>query len=61
MATYRVKLAYGDPGKTKSTRQDITVDATSDSVAIQLAINKFKSSNSTNRNKEVDAIEIKEI
>ena len=61
MATYRVKVVYGNPGQNKNSSQQITVEAESDSVAIELAINKFKNSNSTYRNKEVDAVDVRKI
>lgn len=61
MATYRVKIAYGNPGQHKSNHQQITVEAESDAVAMELAINKFKNSNSAYRNKEVDAVDVRKI
>ena len=61
MPKFRVTVKYGDPGKTKSTSQDITVDAGSESVAMQLAANQFRNSNAAYRNKEVDVVRIKEL
>ncbi len=61
MANYRVKIKYGDPDKYKHNSQSITVDAENETTAMQLAINKFKNSNSTYKNKEVDVVEIKKV
>jgi hypothetical protein len=61
MAKFRVTVKYGDPGKPKSTSQDITVEAGSESVAMQLAVNQFKNSNSAYRNKEADVVKIKQL
>lgn len=61
MAKYQVKIKYGDPGKYKNTTQTVVVEAESESTAMKLAINKFKNSNSTYANKEVDVVEIKKI
>jgi len=44
MNKYRVKIAYGDPGKHKSNHQNIEVQAETDATAITLAIAKFKNS-----------------
>jgi len=59
MTKYVVKLKYGNPGEYKNTSQSVTVEADSESTAMQLAINKFKNSNSTYKNKEVDVVDIK--
>jgi hypothetical protein len=61
MAKYRVKIKYGNPGESKNNTQTVDVEAGSESAAMQLAINKFKNSNSTYANKDVDVVEIKEI
>lgn len=61
MGKYRVTIKYGNPGEFKSSSQDIVVEAGSESVAMQLAPNKFKNSNSAYRNKEVDVVKVKEI
>jgi hypothetical protein len=61
MPKFRVTVKYGDPGKTKNSSQDVTVEAGSESVAMQLAANQFRNSNSTYRDKEVDVVRIKEI
>ena len=61
MAKFRVTLKYGDPGKYKHNSQTVTVEAGSESTAMTLAINKFKNSNSTYKNKEVDVVKIEEI
>jgi len=59
MNKYRVKIAYGDPGRHKSNHQYIEVQAESDANAITLAIAKFKNSNSAYRNKDAEAVEVK--
>lgn len=59
MAKFRVKLKYGDPGKYKHDSQTIDVEADSEHSAEQVAVNKFKNSNSTYRNKEVEVIDVK--
>jgi len=61
MAKYEVKLKYGNPGKDKHDSQTVTVEANSESVAMELAVSKFKNSNAIYKNKEVDVINIKEI
>lgn len=61
MAKFRVSIKYGDPGKSKSSSRDVTVEAGSESVAMQLAVNQFKNSSSSYRNKEVDVVRIKQI
>ncbi|WP_256077719.1 hypothetical protein [Massilia sp. YIM B04103] len=61
MAKFRVTIKHGDPGKYKNSSQDITVEASSEAVALELAPNKFRSSNPAYRNKEVDVVGIKEI
>lgn len=61
MNKYRVTLKYGDPGKYKNSSQSITVEAESDSTAMKLAENKFKNSNSTYKNKEVDIVKVEKI
>jgi|GEM_PF-1442020 len=61
MAKYQVKIKYGNPGEYKHSSQTINVEAGSESTAAQLAISKFKNSNSTYKNKDVDVFEIKEI
>lgn len=61
MAKYRVTIKYGNPGEHKNTSQNITVDAESESTAMQLAVNKFKSSNAAYRNKEAEAVKIEKI
>lgn len=59
MAKFRVTIKYGDPGKSMSTTRDITVEAGSESVAMNLAVNQFKSSASSYGNKEVAVVKIK--
>jgi hypothetical protein len=59
MNKYRVKIAYGDPGKHKSNHKYIEVQAESDATAIALAIAKFKNSNSAYLNKEAEAVDVK--
>lgn len=59
MAKFRVSIKYGDPGKAMSNSRDITVEAGSESVAMKLAVNQFKSSSSTYANKEVAVVNIK--
>ncbi|KOR28371.1 hypothetical protein TI05_17065 [Achromatium sp. WMS3] len=61
MAKYRVRVKYGNPGGDKNNSTTVNVEAGSESTAMQLAINKFKNSNSIYKNKEVDVVEIKEI
>jgi hypothetical protein len=59
MAKFRVTIKYGDPGKSKNNSRDVTVEAGSESVAMQLAVNQFKSSASSYGSKEVDVVKIK--
>ncbi len=59
MTKFKVKVKHGDPGKPKNSSQNIDVEAESESIAKELAINKFKNSNSAYKNKEVDVVEIK--
>lgn len=61
MAKYMVTIKYGNPGESKNTSQIITIEAGSESAAMQLAVNKFKSSNAAYKNKEAEAVKIKEI
>lgn len=61
MAKFRVTLKYGDPGKHKHNSQSVTVEAGSEAVAMQLAINKFKNSNAAYENKEIEVTKIEEI
>ncbi|MDY0134078.1 MAG: hypothetical protein RBS14_00105 [Atribacterota bacterium] len=61
MAKYRVKIKYGNPGEHKLSSQSVTVEAGSESTAMQLAISKFKNSNAAYRNKEVEVDKIEEI
>jgi hypothetical protein len=61
MAKFRVTVKYGDPGKSKLSSQDVTVEAGSESVAMQLAVNQLKNSNSFYRNKEMDVVRIKQM
>lgn len=61
MTKYRVTIKYGNPGEHKSASQYITVEAESESTAMQLAVNKFKSSNAAYRNKEAEAVKIEKI
>lgn len=61
MAKYRVKIKYGNPGEYKHNSQTVDVDAGSESTAMQLAVSKFKNSNSTYKNKDVEVVDIKEI
>lgn len=59
MNKYDVKIAYGDPGKSKNNNTTILVEAESDATAMRLAVSKFKNSNAAYRNKEVEAISVK--
>lgn len=61
MAKFRVTVKYGDPGKTKNASQEISVEAGSEAVAVQLAPNVFRNSNSAYRNKEVDVVKVKQV
>lgn len=61
MAKFRVTLKYGDPGKYKHSSQSVTVEAGSEEVAMQLAINQFRNSNAVYGNKEIDVAKIEEI
>lgn len=61
MAKYRVTVKYGNPGAYKNSTQSITVEAGSESVAMELAVNKFKNSNAAYQNKEVDVVKTEEI
>ncbi|PMR74054.1 hypothetical protein C1H69_15405 [Billgrantia endophytica] len=61
MNKYRVTLKYGDVGKYKHNSQNITVEAESDLTAMRLAEEKFKSSNSAYKNKEVDIVKVVKI
>ncbi|UCV03869.1 hypothetical protein [Dechloromonas denitrificans] len=61
MTKYRVTIKYGNPGEYKNASQYITVEAESESTAMQLAVNKFKSSNAAYRNKEAEAVKIEKI
>lgn len=61
MAKFRVTIKYGDPGKSMNTSRDMTVEAGSESVAMKLAVNQFKSSASSYANKEVVVVKIKEL
>lgn len=59
MGKFRVTIKYGDSGKSMSSSRDITVEAGSESVAMSLAVNQFKSSSSSYANKEVVVVKIK--
>lgn len=61
MKKYRVTVKYGKPGEYKHNSQDITIEAGSESTAMELAINKFKASNSAYRNMEAIAVKTKEL
>ena len=61
MTKYRVTLKYGNPGEYKHSSQTVTVEANSDTVAKELAVNKFKNSNAAYKNKEVDVVDIDEV
>lgn len=61
MAKYRVTVKYGNPGEYKHSSQTVTVEAVSESTALQLAVSKFKNSNSVYKNKEVEVVKIEEI
>jgi hypothetical protein len=61
MAKYRLKIKYGNPGEQKNSSQSVTVEAGSESTAMQLAISKFKNSNAAYRTKEVEVVKIEEI
>ena len=60
MSKYQVRIKYGKPGKPKHNIQTITVEADSESSAESIAISKFRNSNLTYKDKEVDVIGIKE-
>lgn len=59
MAKFRVTIKYGNPGQYKHNSQDITVEAGSESSAIQLALSVFRNSNSTYRDKEVEVVKVR--
>ncbi len=61
MVKYRVKIKYGNPGEHKNSSQTINVEAEDEKTAMELAINKFKSSNPSNRDKEVVVVGIEKI
>jgi hypothetical protein len=61
MAKFRVTIKYGDPGEFKHNSQEITVEAGSEAVAMELAVNRFKNSNAAYRNKDAEVVRIKEI
>ena len=61
MAKYRVTVKYGNPGEYKHNSQTFSVEAGSESTAMQLAVSKFKNSNSAYTNKEVDVVKVEEI
>lgn len=61
MSRYEVLLKYGDPGKTKNNSQAVVVEADSESVAMQLAVNKLRNSNAAYRAKEIDPVKIKKL
>lgn len=61
MNKYRVSIKYGDPGKSKSNTQTITVEAESDATAMKIAESKFRSSISSYRNKEVDVVRVEKL
>jgi hypothetical protein len=61
MAKYKVTLKYGEPGEYKHSSQTVTVEASSESVAMELAVNKFKNSNAAYKNKEVDVVKAEEV
>lgn len=61
MARYRVRIKYGNPGEYKHNSQTVDVDAGNDSTAAQLAVSKFKNSNSAYKGKDVEVVDIKEI
>lgn len=61
MKKYRVTVKYGDPGKSLNLSTQITVEAENQSTAMNLAVNKFKASNPTCRNKDAIATNAKEI
>jgi hypothetical protein len=61
MTKYRVSIKYGDSGKSMNNSRDITVESGSESVAMKLAVNQFKSSSSSYANKEVVVVKIKEL
>lgn len=58
MKKYRVTIKYGDPGKSKLSTRTITVEAPDSSSAMVLAVNSFKNSSSSYKNKEVDVIKL---
>lgn len=58
MSKFNVTLKYGNPGEYKHNSQVVSVEADSEAVAIQLAINKLRNSNSVYRDKEIDAVKI---
>ena len=61
MNKYKVTLKYGEIGKVKNTSTTIIVEAESDTSAMILAKNIFRNKNSSNQNKEVDAVGCKKI
>lgn len=58
VAKFKVKIKCGNPGEYKHGSHEIVVECENESVAIDMAINKFKNSNAVNRNKECDAVKI---
>jgi hypothetical protein len=61
MKKYRVTVKYGKPGEFKHSTQQITVEAESDSSAMQLAVSKFKNSNPAYRNMDAEAVQVQQI
>ena len=61
MNKYRVSVKYSRPGSTSSSTQDVVVEAESDQSAMQLAVNKLKTSNSAYRDVNAVAIKVKKI
>jgi len=61
MAKYKVSLKYGNPGQPQNTTTTVDVEASSESTAMTLAINKFKTSNgSTYLNRDVSVVKVVE-
>lgn len=60
MAKYRVRVKHGKNGAMNSVAT-VDVEASSESVAMELAVNKFKTSNAAYRDHDAVPVEVKEI
>ena len=57
MAKYRVTVAHGRPGQSKNATQNVEVEAGSESVAMKLAVAKFKNANPGKEAEATKAVE----